>query len=45
MLGNLIPEFGKMLLVESGILGYGIRNSAQGIRNPAKDWDPESKFH
>ena len=26
--------FGKLLLVESGILGFGIRNTAQGIRNP-----------
>ena len=23
----------------------GIRNTAQGIRNPTKDWNPESKFH
>ena len=26
--------FGKLLLVESGILGFGIWNTAQGIRNP-----------
>ena len=26
-----IPEFGKYLLVESGILGFGIRNIAQGL--------------
>ena len=32
-------EFGKVLLVESGILGFGIRNSAQGIRNPTNDWN------
>ena len=36
----------KFLLVESGIwefffLGFGIRNSAQGIRAPANDWNPE----
>ena len=30
----------KFLLVESGILGFGIRNTAQGIRNPTKDWNP-----
>lgn len=30
------PEFGKVLLEESGILGFGIRNAAQGIRNSAK---------
>ena len=33
------------LLVESVILGFGIRNTAQGIRNrPTKYWNPESKF-
>ena len=36
--GIWIPEsgkfFGKLLLVESAILGFGIRNTAQGIRNP-----------
>ena len=30
-----IPETGKFLPVESGMLGYGIRYSTQGIRNPA----------
>ena len=40
MQGN--PESGKFLLVESGILGFGIRNSDQGIRNPTNDWNPES---
>ena len=28
---------------ESGILGLGIRNTAQGIRNPHNDCNPESK--
>jgi len=28
------PEFGKLFFVESGILGFGTRNKAQGIRNP-----------
>ena len=37
-----IPEAGKFWLVESGILGFGIRNSVQGIRNPTNDWNPES---
>ena len=39
----------KFLLVESGILGFGIRNTAQGIRNPPKmgfqnpsSWNPKS---
>ena len=27
---------------ELGNLGFGIRNSAQGIRNSASDWNPES---
>ena len=50
-----IPESEKFLLVESGmgeilivesrILGFGIRNTAYGIQNPANDWNPESKFH
>ena len=30
-----IPESVKFLLVESGTLGFGIRNTAQGIWNPA----------
>ena len=47
-----IPEFGKfflvqsgiqeILVVEGGILGFGIPNKAQGIRNPIKDWNLES---
>ena len=37
-----IPESRKFLLVESGILGFGIQNPALGIRNPTKDWNPES---
>ena len=28
-----------------GILGFGIRNTAQGIRNPTNEWNPESKFN
>ena len=31
--------------MESGILGFGVWNTAQGIRNPTNDWYPESKFH
>ena len=38
-----IPEVGKS--VESRILGFGIRKTAQGIWNPTNDWNPESKFH
>ena len=30
----------KFLLVESGILGFGMRNTAQRMRNPTKDWNP-----
>ena len=32
-----IQETGKCLLVEFGILGFG-------IRNPTNDWNPESQF-
>ena len=36
----------QVLLVESGILAcFGIQNTAQEIRNPTDDWNPESKFH
>ena len=28
------------LLLESGILSFGIRNAAQGIRNSTNDWNP-----
>ena len=37
-----IPDSRKLLLLESKILGFGIRNTAQGIRNPTDDWNPES---
>ena len=40
--GIRIPESVKFFLVESGILGFGIQNKAQGIRNPTKDLNPES---
>ena len=42
-----IQESGKFLLVESGIriLDSGIWNTAQVIRNPSNDWNPESKSH
>ena len=33
---------GTFLLVESGITDFGIRNTAQGIRNLTNDWNPES---
>ena len=32
--GMRILESGKILLVESGLLSFGIRNTPQGIRNP-----------
>ena len=35
-------ESGKFLLVGSGIPGFKIRNTAQGIRNLTNDWNPES---
>ena len=42
--GIRIQESGKVLRVESGILGFGIRSTRQGIRNPTNDWNPESEF-
>ena len=39
------PQSEKFVLVGSELLGFGIRNPGQGIRNPANDWSPESKFH
>ena len=39
------PEYKKIFLVESGILGFGFRNTVQGIRYPTKNWNPESKLH
>ena len=39
------PESGKFGAVVSGILGFGIQNTVQGIWNTTKDWNPESKFH
>ena len=36
----------KSEMCKSGILVFcRVRNTAQGIRNPTKDWNPESKFH
>ena len=29
--------------MKSGILGFGIRYLAQGFRNPANDWNPETR--
>ena len=44
--GIRITESGKILLMESGILGIGIRNTThQEIRNLTNDWHPESKFY
>ena len=30
---------------EKCLLGFGIRNTAQGIRNPTNELSQESKFH
>ena len=40
-----IPECEKFLHVESGLLGFGIRNTAEVLRIPDNNWNPESKFH
>ena len=39
--GFLNPDSGirAIFAVESGILGFGIQNTAQRIRNPTKDWN------
>ena len=39
-MGIRIPESVKFLLVESEILDFGIRDTAQGIWNPTNDWNP-----
>ena len=42
----LNPESGKILLEKSGILVFGIQNTAQGIHHSTiKDGNLESKFH
>ena len=46
--GIRILESWKVLLVESEIrekFACGIWNTAQRIRNPTSDWNPESRFH
>ena len=40
----MVPK-SRHFFVKSGLLSFGIQNSTQGIRNPANDWNPESKFH
>ena len=40
-----VKKSGKFLLTESGTMGFGIRSTAHGIRNPTSDWNPESTFH
>ena len=37
MKGFRIPESGEFLVVESGLLGFGIRNTPQGIQNDTND--------
>ena len=37
--GIQFQESGKILL------GFSIRNTTQGIRNPTNDWNPKSKFY
>ena len=38
-------ESGEFLLLKSKILRFEVRNTAQGIRNPIRDGNPESTFH
>ena len=44
-MGYRIPEFSNSGNYEFGTMGFGIRNTAQGIRDPTNDWHLESKFH
>ena len=39
-----IPDSGthEFVLLDSRILGFGIRNPAPGILNSGNDWNPES---
>ena len=43
----LLVQSGIQLIsaVKSGILAFGNGNTAQRIRNPTNDWNPESNFH
>ena len=43
--GNRDSGIGEFLLVESGIGGFEIGDSSQGIRSPTIHWNLESKFH
>ena len=38
------PQSGKIWIMESGILGFGIRNTARGIQNHANDWNAEYRI-
>ena len=40
-----VRESGKIWVMESRILGFGIQNTAQGIQNPTKHWNSKFKFH
>ena len=39
----MIAESGKILL--ENVESWALESGAQGIQNPTKDWNPESKFH
>ena len=40
-----ILQYRKFLLIEFGVMGFGIWNSALGVQKPANNSNPESKFH
>ena len=42
--GIQIPEPMNLLLLDSGILSFGTRNSAPGILVSANDWNPETRL-
>ena len=47
--GNQLVALRKVIRilesVGSGILGFTIRNPAQGIQNPTNDWNPGSEWN
>ena len=42
---RITREYKEFFLLESEVLGFGIQICAQGTRNPANDWNLESKFN
>ena len=47
--GNQLVDLRKVIRIPesvgSGILGFTIRNPAEGIQNPTNDWNPGSEWN